>query len=226
MTQFVTDALEAIGKFLDKYETLVWNLDEQVQPYSIYECYSFVLVVEAYQRCHFRSERKGPHLARFKTSTKGNPQGFTYFVLRGLGETYEARLNQDCVNIDQNCFNLDITISHGTGHLDARKRLSYTDLATFCECKHYPDFSPSVCAEFMGKAAIVMFGAGQWPVFRMMVSTGSPPPALLVRGHASDDAVKMIRLVIFHGVPLRFLGSISPRGGAEDKLTMWVSGYL
>lgn len=157
MTWFdMNSALNRIQTFLSRWSALISHLDLNVRPSSMFECYSFVSVVEAYASCGFSVQRMGPSgQIVFKRSVTAIPDRYTYFVVSKQNITHEIRLNQGYKNVDDVFFNLDITISNSRDCLN-KGTLEYQNIFTFCECKHYRVFYPSTCANFLGLARVVM----------------------------------------------------------------------
>ena len=89
-------------------------------------------------------------------------------------------------------FNLDLTISNERNSL-SRTVLTHHNIHSFCECKHYRTFYPSICAYFIGLNRFVMPQNILWsPIINNHLY---PPPAILVSGNASPDVFKLNNLV-------------------------------
>ena len=214
----INRALANIRNFLQRWSSLIANLNRNVRPSSIFECYSFISVVEAYDYCGYNIQRSGPRSVIFKRSIRGFPNNYTYFVATKADEDYEIRLNQGYENLSDIHFNLDITISKGPNSL-TRIVLTHQNIHTFCECKHYRTFYPSTCANFVGLSRIVMPHNVLWnptPNHHPY-----PPPALLVSGNASPDVAKFANLVRQRRYHIRFFDNISPYGGTTI-LRSWI----
>jgi hypothetical protein len=216
----VNSALNYIQQFLTRWSTLIQNLNQNVRPSSIFECYSFISVVDAFDFHRYNVQRMGPsNQIIFKIAIKGDPNARTYFIVSRLNNDHEIRLNQGYRNIDDVYFNLDITISNGVGCLN-KGVLEPQHIFTFCECKHYDTFYPSTCANFIGLARIVMPRNILWnPTTSHHLY---PPPSLLVSGSASSDVHKMISVVSRKNYHIRFFDNISPRGRTMTTLTGWI----
>jgi hypothetical protein len=219
----VDSALNRIQAFLTRWSAAIANLDRNVRPSSMFECYSFISIVDAYASCNFNVQRMGPSgQVIFKRSVTAIPNRYTYFVVSLQNTTHEIRLNQAYKNADDVFFNLDVTISKGRDCLN-KGTLESQDIFTFCECKHYRNFYPSTCANFLGLARIVMPSNILWKDFRNPSPRPYPPPALLVSGSASSYVHNMVSLVKNRQFHLRFFGNISPRGHTMTTLTDWIS---
>ena len=211
-------ALTNIRNFLQRWSALIANLNTNVRPSSIFECYSFISVVEAYDFNGYIIQRNGPRSIFFKRSTRGFPNNYTYFVATKGEEDYEIRLNQSYENRSGIHFNLDVTISNGRDSLN-RTVLTHQNIHSFCECKHYRTFYPSTCANFVGLSRMVMPQNILWNPTRN--HHPYPPPALLVSGNASADVFKFTNLVSKRRYHIRFFDNISPHGGTTI-LRSWV----
>lgn len=222
----MSSALNRIQAFLNRWSALISNLDLNVKPSSMFECYSFISVVEAYSSCGFNVQRRGPSgQTVFKRSVAAFPHRFTYFVVSGHGITHEIRLNQGYKNADDVVFNLDITISNGADCLNKGK-LESQNIFTFCECKHYRVFYPSTCANFLGLARIVMPDNILWKDPNNSSQHSYPPPALLVSGSASSYVHSMVSLIRKKRYHVRFFDNISPRGQTVMTLTSWITRLI
>lgn len=217
MTWFdINRALVSIRQFLSRWRSQISNIHQNIRPSSVFECFCFISVVEAYDQCGYNVQRKGPREIVFKRSVRGWPNIFTYFVVSNAQATLEIRQNQGYRN-NQVYFNLDIAIIHGEDALDGNT-LTAQSIHTFCECKHYRTFSPSVCASFLGLARLVMPRNILWAPSQHSY----PPPVLLVSGSASPNVINQLQALIrrrrYH---IRFLENISPYGGTSI-LTRWI----
>jgi len=223
MTWFdVNSALNRIHAFLSRWSTLISNLDQNVRPSSMFECYSFISIVEAYGSCGFNVQRMGPlGQILFKRSVTAIPNRYTYFVVSRQDITHEVRLNQGYKNADDVFFNLDVTISNGRDCLN-KGTLESQNIFTFCECKHYRVFYPSACANFLGLARIVMPDNILWKNPYNTSQHSYPPPALLVSGNPSSYVYDMVSLVRKKRYHVRFFDNISPRGQTMTTLTSWI----
>jgi len=214
----VNAALTSIRNFLQRWSSLITNLNNNVRPSSIFECFSFISIVEAYDSNGYSIQRRGPQSFFFKRSTRGIPNNYTYFLAAKENEEYEIRLNQSYENASSIHFNLDVTISNGRDSLN-RGILTHQNIHSFCECKHYRTFYPSTCANFIGLSRLVM------PQNILWAPTNNyhpyPPPALLVSGNASPDVFKLNNLVRIRNYHVRFFDNISPYGG-NNVLRSWV----
>lgn len=217
-------ALRRIRQFLHRWRALISNLNRNVRPSSVFECYSFIGVVEAYDSCRYNIQRGGPGQIIFKRSVRGIPNNYTFFIVTKQDEAYEIRLNQGYRNTSDIYFNLDITVSKGINSLYKRV-LTAQNIHTFCECKHYKTFYPSTCANFIGLARIVMPRNILWKAWGIPNFHSYPPPALLVSGEASAEVYNMVSLVRRKKYHVRFLDNISPYGGTT-VLGFWVIGTI
>lgn len=95
-------------------------------------------------------------------------------------------------------FNLDVTISNERNSL-SRTVLTHHNIHSFCECKHYRTFYPSICAYFIRLNRFVMPQNILWtPIINNHLY---PPPAILVSGNASPNVFKLNNLVRKRKVP-------------------------
>jgi len=213
-------ALNRIQQYLTRWSALIQNLNQNVRPSSMFECYSFISVVDAFDSRGYNVQRMGPpNQIIFKRAIKGDPNARTYFIVSNSNMDHEIRLNQAYKNTDDIYFNLDIVISNGTGCLN-RCVLEPQNMFTFCECKHYETFYPSTCANFVGLARIVMPKNVLWNP--TISHHPYPPPSLLVSGRASSNVLKMSSVVIRKNYHIRFFENISPRGQTMATLTRWI----
>lgn len=216
----VNAALNYIQRFLTRWGALIQNLNQNVRPSSIFECYSFVSVVDAFCSHGYNPQCMGPSKQIiFKRAIKGDPNAYTYFIVSKSSNNHEIRLNQGYKNVDDVYFNLDITISNGVGCLN-RGVLESQHIFTFCECKHYETFYPSTCAYFVGLARIVMPANILWNPTKS--HHPYPPPSLLVSGSASPGVHKMSALMRSKNYHIRFFDNISPHGQTMATLTRWI----
>jgi hypothetical protein len=74
-------ALLDINSFLRNWSALLGNLDQNVRPSYLFECYCFVTVVQSYRDSGYRIAIRGPSLCFFKTTTRGFPNNYTHFVV-------------------------------------------------------------------------------------------------------------------------------------------------
>lgn len=208
-------ALNQIRRFLSRFSTLISNLNRNVRPSYIFECFSFISIVQAYDMCGYNVQIKGPKgRIFFKRSILGVPNDYTYFVVSNVEETFEIRQNQGYENASHIYFNLDIVIIRGEDAL-VRNTLGSNHIHTFCECKHYSTFYPSTCAQFIGLARMIMPRNILW----YPTNHPYPPPALLVSGNSSqrvNDIVNLVRQRRYH---VRFFESIPLT--AIPTLTNW-----
>jgi hypothetical protein len=215
MTWFdINSALRRIRNFLSKWKTLISNLDKDVRPSSIFECFCYISLIEAYDSCGFQVDRRGPSQVFFKRSVLGDPNRYTYFVVSNPSGIFEVRQNQGYRNKDDIYFNLDISIIRGEGALE-KSILKPQNIHTFLECKHYREFYPSTCANFIGLARMVMPLNILWRDVRTPNYHAYPPPALLVSGNASHDVLTMMRVTMQKRYHIRFFDNISPYSGTS-----------
>jgi len=212
-------AMAFINQFLSRWQSQIRNLNQTVAPSSMFECFCFISLIDAYDQSGYQITRKGPQDIYFKRSVPGWANNFTYFVASGSSGVFEIRQNQGYRN-HQVYFNLDIVIINSENSL-AKNTLEFSNLHTFCECKHYRSFSPSLCAYFLGLARIVM----PTNILMRTLQHPYPPPILLVSGTASREVTNMRDLVQQKRYHVRFLDSISPIT-AQSVLFDWINMRL
>jgi hypothetical protein len=219
----VNSALTRIRSFLSRWSTVISDLNQNVRPSSIFECFSYVSIVEAYDSCGYNVQCLGPsRQITFKRSVTAAPDRYTYFTASKESIVHEIRLNQGYKSADDVFFNLDITISNAQNCLN-KGTLESQNLHTFCECKHYRAFYPSTCANFIGLARIVMPDNILWKDPHNPNQHSYPQPALLVSGNPSQrvhDIVSLVRKKRYH---VRFFDNISPSGQPIRLLSRWIS---
>lgn len=219
----INRALSDIRTFLQNWSTLIGNLDQYVRPSSIYECYCFVMLAQKFRALNYRVDVNGPTSPfLFKRSIWGFADNYTRFTVSKDSESYEIRQNQCYRNRGEVFFNLDIALISGVSSLD-RGILRSDNLHTFCECKHYRTFSPSVCASFLGLARVVMPYNILNVLWAVPEQVNSPPPALLVSGSPSREVENMIGMVTRRRYYVRFFDNINPFNSL-DILRDWISG--
>jgi hypothetical protein len=218
----INQALNQIRAFLSKWSATISNLDRTMRPSSVFECFCFIAVADAFSSLGYYVQRRGPSgQIIFKRSIMGTPNMYTYFQVTKDNLTYELRMNQNYCNAQNVFFNLDIAISNQENSL-INGRLDSENILTFCECKHYRNFYPSTCANFLGLGRIAMMPRnilwnpnGSFPDY--------PPPALLVSGSASASVQSMVDLVQTNRYHIRFFDNISPGSGSVTLLSNWIS---
>lgn len=222
----IDSALNHVRQFLTRWQSVISDLDRNVRPSSVFECYSYISAVEAYGLCGYKVQCMGPSgQIVFKRSVTADPGRFTYFVVSNSSNIHEIRLNQGYRNADEVYFNLDIAVTRVPNCLN-RGTLESQDMHTFCECKHYRAFYPSTCAYFVGLARMVMPFNIFWLGQPNTLYNPCPPPALLVSGNASSHVHKMVSVVRRKRYHIRFFDNISPRGQPQTILRQWIIGSI
>lgn len=158
--------LNIIQQFLDKYKNIINVIGTlgriRSKPQSaVYECYSFselaLQLKGAGWDVYVKNIQNG--VFRFKTSTQGDPNNFSYLVIHKNGVTLEVR-QQIKIRSRWGNFTPDICITFNLSRFfnsSTTFSLHSRYLENFVECKHLEPY-PMSCASFVG----ILYVLNRW----------------------------------------------------------------
>ena len=180
-SQHVRDMLSKIQQFLDRYRHLInvigtlGRINSRPQS-AIYECYSLSELALQLERAgwsvNLDNIQNGEF--RFKTSTMGDPNNFSYIIIDKNGLTLEVR-QQMRISGRWGSFTPDICIIQ----LNSLRSFDFSNfslhnrhLENFIECKHMEPY-PMSCASFVG----ILYVLNRWNRSNLKSNRGFPAMA-------------------------------------------------
>ncbi len=140
----------AVDAFLNRFKQVRITTLNRI--WMAFMAYSMCIIAEAFRRRGYTvTPMNYTHGFRFKCFPRGNPNLYSYFLVRKKNDVFEIRLSVDAQNLRWNSLklNLDVVVISQNSITTDNLVDSNRDLVTFVECKNYRGF-PELVATFEG----------------------------------------------------------------------------